>query len=64
MSLNMSQDENYSSLAKVMIKTVKIIYYFWGRLTINKKSSMHECSSEQYYSKTNDRQSKKCSLKM
>lgn len=64
MSLNMLQDENYSSLAEVMIKTVKIIYYFSGIPTLNIKSSRHECSSEQYYSKTNDRQSKKGSLKI
>jgi hypothetical protein len=64
MSLNMSQDENYSSLAKVMIKNCEDYIQFLGRLMINKKSSMHECSSEQYYSKTNDRQSKKGSLKM
>lgn len=62
MSLNMLQDENYSSLAEVMIKTVKILHYFSGIPTLNIKSSMHECSSEQYYSKRNERQSKKGNL--
>jgi len=58
MSLNMLQDENYSSLAEVTIKTVNIIYYFSGIPTLNIKSSMHECSSERYYSKRNERRKK------